>query len=187
MNLQWNLFKSRYRGLVFCIVLCEVFVAYLLFRCGMPGLPTLYSRTKMLKLIEIAKTITIFWMWDAWFSCLYSRTKMLKLRKSQTLHQKNTHFGSFCSNGLWWWLIGHFFVMESKNIFVTHSFRPYFSHSVHLYASDTLFKSCKKVLTPSILIKIIHIWFKCVVWFISIKMMYYMKVCVDYEQLQNCF
>ena len=65
---QSNLSKLRYRGLVVCILLCEVcgFVTYLSFDCEVPGL-----------------------------FVLYSRTKMLKLRKSQTLHQKNPHFWIF--------------------------------------------------------------------------------------------
>ena len=87
----------RYRGLVFCILLCEVciFFTYLSFKCGIPG-----------------------------FLVLYSRTKMLKLRKSQTLHQKNPHFWIFLQQ--WALIIGHFFVMESQNIFVTLSSLPHF-------------------------------------------------------------
>ena len=58
-------FISRYRGLVFCIVLCKVcsFVPYLSFGFEMAGLIVLYS----------------------W-------TKVLKLKNSQKLHLKNTHF-----------------------------------------------------------------------------------------------
>ena len=68
-----NLSKLRYRGLVFCIFLCEVcsFLTYISFECEVPSVLVLYSRTEM-----------------------------LKLRKPQTLHQKTQTFGSFCSNGL---------------------------------------------------------------------------------------
>jgi len=56
-----NILRLRfyYRGLVFCIVLCEDcgFVKYLSFKCEMPGFLVLYSRTKMLKLINIAKML----------------------------------------------------------------------------------------------------------------------------------
>ena len=49
--LNKNISKLRYRGLVFCILLCEVcgFVTYLSCDCEVPGLLVLYSRTKMLK------------------------------------------------------------------------------------------------------------------------------------------
>ena len=49
------------------------------------------------------------------------------------------------------------------------------------------FDPFNKILTPSILIKITHIWFECKLWFISIKIMYNMKVCVNYEQFHTCF
>ena len=53
----FQLSKLSYQGLVFCIVLCEVcgFVTYLSFTCGMTGFLVLYSQTKMLKLMKIAK------------------------------------------------------------------------------------------------------------------------------------
>ena len=56
---QYNLSRLRYWGLVFCILLCEVcgFVTYISFKCGMPGLLVLYSRTEMLKLIKMAKML----------------------------------------------------------------------------------------------------------------------------------
>ena len=67
------------------LMLCEIcgFVTYLSFECEVP------------ELLE-----------------LYSQTKMLNLRKSQTLHQKNTHFWIFLQQ--WALMIGHFFVMKSK-------------------------------------------------------------------------
>ena len=55
--LNKNLSKLRYRGLTFCILLCEVcvFVTCILLTCGIPGFLVLYSRTKVLKLMKIAK------------------------------------------------------------------------------------------------------------------------------------
>ena len=70
-SIKTNLSKLRYRGLVVCILLCEVccFVTYLSFECVMPGLHVLYSRSKMLKL--------------------------RKFESMKTLHQKNTHLWIF--------------------------------------------------------------------------------------------
>ena len=111
---------------------------------------------------------------------------------------RKTHtFGSFCSNGFWWqdvfpWWNRRTYLLHlvSDLIFNIPTIYTQVTHclkAVKITKNSVTFDPFNKILTPSILIKITHIWFKCMLWFISIKMMHYMKVCVDYEQFHICF
>ena len=142
--------------------------------------------------------ISLFWMWGTWASCTILSNKNAQIEKVTNItSEKHTLLDLFAAMGFddrtffsWWNRRTYLLHLVSDLIFNIPTIYTQVTHclkAVKITKNSVTFDPFNKVLTPSILIKIIHVLFKCVPWFSSIKVMYYIKVCVDYEQFHSCF
>jgi len=142
--------------------------------------------------------IPFLWMWGTWSSCSILSNKNAQIEKVTNITlEKHTLLDLFAAMGFddrtffsWWNRRTYLLHLVSDLTFNISTIYTQVTHclkAVKITKNSVTFDPFNKVLTHSILIKIIHIWFKCVAWFISIKLMYYMKIWVDYEQYRNCF